>query len=205
MRIQPNHDQQTPSFRTIILVVVGVIVGIATTLCAQKWLAASHKPSSPPPMASLSAKSLLPESSGAGACLASQPSFGAPSSQEMEQPGQLRVTLSKGKVLTVPAGVQVSETISGYPICVGSRAVDYNQAQSQSPSPVYVTPVVVAPPGTQIVPAAPQYYVNSQLVLVDENGNLVAPTARPVGRNGLVSNPCVDPPSTRGAAFDRNR
>jgi len=42
---------------------------------------------------------------------------------------------------------------------------------------------------------------NGQAVYIDENGNPVQPNyEHQIGRNGLLSNPSVDPPSSHGAA-----
>lgn len=71
-------------------------------------------------------------------------------------------------------GQVYSETSSGYPIVTGSRAVDWGTQQ--------VTYVL------------DQQGEASQLVI---NG-------QPVGRNGLISNPCVDPASTKGLSYSRS-
>jgi hypothetical protein len=72
--------------------------------------------------------------------------------------------------------MEYSESTSGYPIAVGRRAVD----------------------------STPEGFVTSgNAVLLDESGAIMDPEPRPIGRNGLVGNPSVDPPSSRGAAYGR--
>ncbi|HEY9790348.1 MAG TPA: hypothetical protein V6D22_08115 [Candidatus Obscuribacterales bacterium] len=73
------------------------------------------------------------------------------------------------------------QTASGYPIATGRKAVDYyDSAQGR----VINTGV---DPGATAGWAADDYSVPAQRL----------------GRNGLVSNPCVDPPSSHGAAYSR--
>lgn len=73
--------------------------------------------------------------------------------------------------------VQYSESTSGYPIIAGRRAVDYNSSGAITPS--------------------------GNAIMVDETGTILQQTPRPIGRNGLIGNPCVDPPSSHGTAYSR--
>lgn len=72
--------------------------------------------------------------------------------------------------------LEYTQSASGYPIIVGRKAVDY---------------------GAEAVE------VGNQPVAIDESGALVDQEVRPIGRNGLIGNPSVDPPSSKGAAYGR--
>lgn len=74
-------------------------------------------------------------------------------------------------------GTCVSQTTSGYSIVTGSRAIDS--------------------PGVQVVESG-------QPVVINEQGSIVSLESQPVGRNGLLSNPPVDPPSSKGRAYTQN-
>lgn len=92
--------------------------------------------------------------------------------------------------------IEVSKTVSGYPIVVGRRAVDSCDPQPAQES----SNISFAAPQSQVVENNGGYevYANGS-----SNRDLGIMPQR-VGRNGLIENPPVDPPSCQGAAYGRS-
>jgi hypothetical protein len=80
--------------------------------------------------------------------------------------------------VSLSPGTHYSETASGYPIYTGGRAVDSLPAQ---------------------IPVQFQQAESQNQVILPDAGQ----EAQQVGRNGLIANPCVDPPSSHGLAYSR--
>jgi hypothetical protein len=79
------------------------------------------------------------------------------------------------------SNVESGQTVSGYPMAAGRKAVEYIDPQQGAYTGAQ-------DPSTTAGWAPDDYTVAAQRV----------------GRNGLVSNPCVDPPSSHGAAYSRS-
>lgn len=112
--------------------------------------------------------------SAGGACAAS--TVNVVSSSANGSSVSASVGTTNGGTELIPSGVYYSDSTSGYPISSGGRAVGSGVPQ-----------------------------MSTTTVYVDQGGNVVpSPPAQAVGRNGLLSNPPVDPPSSHGTAYSRS-
>jgi hypothetical protein len=215
------------ALRTCILIAIGLLTGILLTVLVQKWTAGHAnsansansvktalaevvtptpessiamgspdrrggslgfgKPSPMPAVVGSSAQALAPATSSpatvssSGACAASTVyvvSAGQNSSSVASSAGTTTTIggTTSGGTEMIPSGIYYSDSTSGYPISSGGRAVGSGVPQT-----------------------------NTTTVYVDQGGNVVpAPPPQAVGRNGLLSNPPVDQPSSHGTAYSRS-
>jgi len=83
--------------------------------------------------------------------------------------------------------MEYEQTTSGYPIAIGRRAVDSDANGSTAYGGTSEKNIENA--------------TNNAPVALDENGTVVTPEPRQIGRNGMISNPCMDPASVKGKAY----
>jgi hypothetical protein len=107
-------------------------------------------------------------------------SYGAPAPVQTMPIGSLNTGTYYGNNNAVPPDrdIEYQQTSSGYTIYTGRKAVDSTQTVNVGTGAAYV---------------------------VDQYGAQSDVSGQPIGRNGLRGNPCVDPASTYGASYGRNR
>lgn len=101
---------------------------------------------------------------------------------------------------------------SPYPVSSALAVLNGNANQTivETTQQTGVTYVNLAP-GTSLSESTSGYPItmgrravdSAFVVAPDSSSSITEVPPQPVGRNGLLSNPCVDPPSTHGAAYGR--
>lgn len=170
----------------VCLLLAGIIVGMGIMIAVQRTTqpeaqkeVAAQQTERPPEQNTISPEPVGAPAPSIGPSQAMAPQGGAQPQQDAVQPRM------PGSV----AGrmMEYEQTASGYPIVTGRRAVDSDANGS------------TAYGGTSEINMANA--TNNAAVAVNENGEVVTPEPRPIGRNGLISNPAVDPPSSKGTAY----
>lgn len=199
--------------KSLILLSAGLTVGIIVTLLAQALTNSPDKssateqasaesgrssngarlastPAAPPPPAPVSAP-LMPPVAPVAQYTQPQYSQAVPNPGGYGQPLPPQYQYQQQQSYSVaPVGtMQYGQSSSGYPTAIGRRAVD-----SYVPSGG-VLPGGVSDGNTVIIDPGP-----SSNVVIDPTPGLDVQNMT-VGRNGLLGNPCSDPPSCRGRAY----
>lgn len=179
-----NSSQPSPPYKTIALVLAGALVGIAITVAVQN---SSKDSGNANKMQVAESAQVQEQATSAATASVSQPAPQAAAPQSLPpMPSQTSAgtwqqapaaAAAAAQPSYVPEGrnIEYANTVSGYTIYTGRRAVDSEEAPTYS----------------------------SGAAATDETGSVVAPASQPIGRNGLRGNPCVDPASTFGSAYGR--
>ena len=167
-------------FKTAILVISGILVGIILILAVQSMSGpkASDKIAATEP--ALPEGSVAPDGTAPGT---------APSTNMPESPYPVSAGLAQLNAQTLqPTYVQVPEgtVVQQLPVQMAGPQVIQGQPQM----------IVQGGPGLTASPELIQSGPYQQV-----GGQFHSLPALPVGRNGLLANPCVDPGSTRGLAY----
>ena len=201
--MRENQDDKW-ALSASLLIAVGLLSGILMTVLVQQWLSGHGSTNGKTAVAQIANKALsepvqspaklggTSASTSAGAIYGSPNVSSTVAIDPLQSSGacaastvsptitQQTSTVSQGTTAgateMIPSGVYYSDSTSGYPISVGGRAVGSGVPQTTSTT-----------------------------VYVDQGGNVLpAPPMQAIGRNGLLSNPPVDPPSSHGTAYSRS-
>ncbi len=172
----------------VCLLLAGIIAGMGIMIAVQRTTqqeapkeVASQQTERPAEQNTISPEQVSIPAPSIGASQAMAPQGGAPLQQDAAQP-RMPGSIA-GRIM------EYDQTVSGYPIVTGRRAVDSDANGS------------TAYGGTSEINMANATY--NAPVALDENGQVVTPEPRTIGRNGLISNPPMDPPSSKGRAYSR--